>query len=103
MTTIAILSVIPVLIICASLYFTNKRIDKMTNVMKKLYSDIQFHNILINYVIADDIYEIRELLEDYEFKLKSKSESNSKSNSKSKSKSNSYTEKDANDPKNQAN
>lgn len=94
MTTIAILSAIPVLIICASLYFTNKRMDKMTNVMKKLYSNVQFHDILINYVIADDIYEIREQLEDYESKLKSKS--------KSKSKLNSYTEKDANDPKSQA-
>ena len=94
MTTIAILSAIPVLIICASLYFTNKRMDKMTNVMKKLYSNVQFHDILINYAIADDIYEIREQLEDYESKLKSKS--------KSKSKLNSYTEKDANDPKNQA-
>ena len=82
MTTIAILSAIPVLVICASLYFSNKRMDKMTNVMKKLYSNVQFHDILINYVIADDIYEIREQLEDYELKL--------------------YTEKDANDPKNQA-
>ena len=86
MTTIAILSAIPVLIICASLYFTNKRMDKMTNVMKKLYSNVQFHDMLINYVIADDIREIREQLEDYELKSKSKS----------------YTEKDANDPKNQA-
>ena len=94
MTTIAILSAIPVLIICVSLYFTNKRMDKMTNVMKELYSNVQFHDILINYVIADDIYEIREQLEDYESKLKSKS--------KSKSKLNSYTEKDANDPKSQA-
>ena len=96
MTTIVltILSIIPILIICASLYFTNRRIDKMTNVMKKLYSNVQFHDMLINYVIADDIYEIREQLEDYEFKLKSKSESKSKSKS--------YTEKDANDPKNQA-
>ena len=94
MTTIAILSAISVLIICTSLYFTNKKMDKMTNVMKKLYSNVQFLDILINYVIADDIYEIREQLEDYEFKLKSKS--------KSKSKLNSYTEKDANDPKNQA-
>ena len=83
MTTIAILSAIPVLIICASLYFTNKRMDKMTNVMKKLYSNVQLHDMLINYVIADDIREIREQLEDHESK--------------------SYTEKDANDPKNQAN
>ena len=90
MTTIAILSAISVLIICTSLYFTNKKMDKMTNVMKKLYSNVQFLDILINYVIADDIYEIREQLEDYEFKLKSKSKLNS------------YTEKDANDPKNQA-
>ena len=82
MTTIAILSTIPVLIICASLYFTNKRMDKMTNVMKKLYSNVQFHDMLINYAIVDDIREIREQLEDYELIL--------------------YTEKDANDPKNQA-
>ena len=82
MTTIAILSAIPVLIICASLYFTNKRMDKMTNVMKKLYSNVQFHDMLINYAIVDDIREIRERLEDHELKL--------------------YTEKDANDPKNQA-
>ena len=82
MTTIAILSAIPVLIICASLYFTNKRMDKMTNVMKKLYSNVQFHDMLINYAIVDDIREIREQLEDHELKL--------------------YTEKDANDPKNQA-
>ena len=82
MTTIAILSAIPVLIICASLYFTNKRMDKMTNVMKKLYSNVQFHDMPINYAIADDIREIREQLEDHELKL--------------------YTEKDANDPKNQA-
>ena len=86
MTTIAILSAIPVLIICVSLYFTNKRMDKMTNVMKKLYSSLQQHDLIINYVIADDIREIREQLEDYELKSKSKS----------------YTEKDANDPKNQA-
>ena len=64
--------------------------DKLTNIMKKLYSNVQFHDMLINYVIADDIREIREQLEDYEFKLKSKSKSKS------------YTEKDANDPKNQA-
>ena len=82
MTTIAILSAIPILIICASLYFTNKRMDKMTNVMKKLYSNVQFHDMLINYAIVDDIREIREQLEDYELIL--------------------YTEKDANDPKNQA-
>ena len=82
MTTIAILSTIPVLIICASLYFTNKRMDKMTNVMKKLYSGLQQHELIINYAIADDIREIREQLEDHELKL--------------------YTEKDANDPKNQA-
>lgn len=86
MTTIAILSAIPVLIICASLYFTNKRMDKMTNVMKKLYSSLQQHDLIINYVIADDLREIREQLEDYELKSKSKS----------------HTEKDANDPKNQA-
>ena len=88
MTTIAILSAIPVLIICASLYFTNRRMDKMTNMMKKLYSNVQFHDMIINYVIADDLREIRELLEDR------------KSKSESKSKSNSYAEKDANDPKN---
>ena len=103
MTTIAILSAVPVLIICASLYFTNKRMDKIDKAMKKLYSNVQFHDILINYVIADDIYEIKELLvreqlEDCESKLKSKSKSKSKLKSKSKS----YTEKDANDPKSQA-
>ena len=88
MTTIAltILSIIPILIICASLYFTNKRMDKMAKAMEKLYSNVQFHDMLINYAIADDIREIREQLEDYELKSKSKS----------------YTEKDANDPKSQA-
>lgn len=90
MTILAILSAIPVLIICASLYFTNKRMDKIDKAMKKLYSNVQFHDILINYAIADDIYEIREQLEGYESKLKSKSKSKS------------YTEKDANDPKSQA-
>ena len=39
--------------------------DKMTNVMKKLYSNVQFHDMLINYAIADDIREIREQLEDH--------------------------------------
>ena len=106
MTTIALtilstLSAIPILIICASLYFTHKRMDKMTNTMKELYSNVQFHDMIINYTIADDIREIREQLEDYKSKLKSKSKSKSKSNSNSNKKS--YTEKDANDPKSQAN
>lgn len=69
MTTIAILSAIPVLIICASLYFTNKRMDKMTNVMKKLYSDLQHHDMIINYALADDIREIKEQLDAYKLEL----------------------------------
>ena len=71
MTTIAILSAIPVLIICASLYFTNKRMDKMTNVMKKLYSGLQQHDLIINYVLADDIREIREQIDAYKLELHS--------------------------------
>ena len=71
MTTIAltILSIIPILIICASLYFTNKRIDKMTNDMKELYSDLQHHEMIINYVLADDIREIKEQLDAYKSEL----------------------------------
>ena len=74
MTTIIILSIIPILIICASLYFTNRRIDKMTNTMKSMYSSVQFHDVLINFVIADDLREIKELLvreqlEDYKLEL----------------------------------
>ena len=71
MTTIAltILSIIPILIICASLYFTNKRIDKMTNDMKELYSDLQHHDMIINYALADDIREIKEQLDAYKLEL----------------------------------
>lgn len=68
MTTIAILSAIPVLIICASLYITNKRVDKMTNVMKNLYKDVQSHDMLINYAIADDIHDLRERLDEIDNK-----------------------------------
>ena len=66
MTTIAltILSIIPVLIICTSLYFTNRRVDKMTNAMKELYSDLQHHDMIINYALADDIREIKEELKE---------------------------------------
>ena len=83
MTTIAltILSIIPILIICASLYFTNRRIDKMTNDMKELYSDLQHHDMIINYALADDIREIKEQLDAYKLELRPH----------------------ANDPKNQAN
>lgn len=83
MTTIAltILSIIPILIICASLYFTNRRIDKMTNDMKELYSDLHQHELIINYALADDIREIKEQLDAYKLELRP------------------Y----ANDPKNQAN
>ena len=72
MTTIAltILSIIPILIICASLYFTNKRIDKMTNDMKELYSDLQHHDMIINYALADDIREIKEQLDAYKLELR---------------------------------
>lgn len=72
MTTIAltILSIIPILIICASLYFTNKRIDKMTNDMKELYSDLQHHDMIINYALADDIREIKEQLDAYKSELR---------------------------------
>ena len=71
MTTIAltILSIIPILIICASLYFTNKRIDKMANDMKELYSDLQHHDMIINYALADDIREIKEQLDAYKLEL----------------------------------
>ena len=71
MTTIAltILSIIPILIICASLYFTNKRIDKMTNDMKELYSNLQHHDMIINYALADDIREIKEQLDTYKLEL----------------------------------
>lgn len=68
MTTIAILSAIPVLIICVSLYYTNQRIDKMTNVMKNLYKDVQSHDMLINYAIADDIHDLRERLDEIDNK-----------------------------------
>ena len=71
MTTIAltILSIIPVLIICTSLYFTNRRVDKMTNAMKELYSDLQHHDMIINYALADDIREIKEQLDAYKLEL----------------------------------
>ena len=67
--TLTILSIIPILIICASLYFTNRRIDKMTNSMKELYSDLQHHELIINYALADDIREIKEQLDAYKLEL----------------------------------
>ena len=72
MTTIAltILSIIPVLIIFASLYITNRRVDKMTNAMKELYSDLQHHDMIINYALADDIREIKEQLDAYKLELR---------------------------------
>ena len=72
MTTIVltILSIIPILIICASLYFTNRRIDKMNNAMKELYSDLQHHDMIINYALADDIREIKEQLDAYKSELR---------------------------------
>lgn len=69
MTTIAILSIIPILIICASLYITNRRVDKMTNDMKELYSDLQHHDMIINYALADDIREIKEKLKELKEQL----------------------------------
>ena len=71
MTTIAILSIIPILIICASLYITNRRVDKVAKATKKLYSDLQQHDLIINYVIADDIREIKEQLDAYKLELQS--------------------------------
>ena len=72
MTTIALttLSIIPVLIIFASLYITNRRVDKMTNAMKELYSDLQHHDMIINYALADDIREIKEQLDAYKLELR---------------------------------
>lgn len=69
LTTLTILSIIPILIICASLYFTNRRIDKMTNSMKELYSDLQQHELIINYALADDLREIKEHLDAYKLEL----------------------------------
>lgn len=68
--TLTILSIIPILIICASLYITNRRIDKMTNAMKELYSDLQHHDMIINYALADDIREIKEQLDAYKLELR---------------------------------
>ena len=81
MTTIAILSIIPVLIICASLYITNRRVDKVAKATKELYSDLHQHELIINYALADDIREIKEQLDAYKLEHRP------------------Y----ANDPKNQAN
>lgn len=71
MTTIAILSAIPVLIICASLYFTNRRVDKVAKTTKKLYSSLQQHDLIINYVLADDLREIKEQIDAYKLELHS--------------------------------
>ena len=83
MTTIAltILSIIPVLIICAALYITNRRVDKVAKATKELYSDLQHHDMIINYALADDIREIKELFDAYKLEHRPH----------------------ANDPKNQAN
>ena len=69
MTTLTILSIIPILIICASLYITNKRIDKIAKATKELYSDLQQHELIINYALADDLREIKEQLEAYKLEL----------------------------------
>ena len=71
MTTIAltILSIIPVLIICASLYITNRRVDKVAKATKELYSDLQHHDMIINYALADDIREIKEQLDAYKLEF----------------------------------
>ena len=71
MTTIAltILSIIPVLIICASLYITNRRVDKVAKATKELYSDLQHHDMIINYALADDIREIKEELKELKEQL----------------------------------
>lgn len=70
MTTIAILSIIPILIICASLYITNRRVDKVAKATKELYSDLQHHDMIINYALADDIREIKEQLDAYKLELR---------------------------------
>ena len=76
MTTIAltILSIIPVLIICliicASLYITNRRVDKVAKATKELYSDLHQHELIINYALADDIREIKEQLDAYKLELR---------------------------------
>lgn len=69
MTTIAILSVIPILIICASLYITNRRVDKMVKAITKMYSDLHHHDLIINYALADDLREIKEQLNDCKYEL----------------------------------
>ena len=71
MTTIAltILSIIPVLIICASLYITNRRVDKVAKATKELYSDLQHHDMIINYALSDDIREIKEELKELKEQL----------------------------------
>lgn len=79
--TLTILSIIPVLIICASLYITNRRVDNVAKATKELYSDLHQHELIINYALADDIREIKEQLDAYKLELRP------------------Y----ANDPKNQAN
>lgn len=69
MTTITILSIIPFLIICASLYITNRGVDKITKTMKSMYSSLQQHDLIINYVLADDLREIKEQLDAYKLEL----------------------------------
>ena len=71
MTTLAILSIIPILIICASLYITNPRVDKVAKSTKKLYSGLQQHELIINYVLADDLREIKEQIDAYKLELHS--------------------------------
>ena len=71
MTTLAILSIIPILIICASLYITNRRVDKVAKATKKLYSSLQQHDLIINYVLADDLREIKEQIDAYKLELHS--------------------------------
>ena len=71
MTTLAILSIIPILIICASLYITNRRVDKVAKSTKKLYSGLQQHELIINYVLADDLREIKEQIDAYKLELHS--------------------------------
>ena len=71
MTTLAILSIIPILIICASLYITNRRVDKVAKSTKKLYSGLQQHDLIINYVLADDLREIKEQIDAYKLELHS--------------------------------
>lgn len=72
MTTLTILSTILItLIICASLYITNRRVDKIAKAMKELYSELHQHELIINYALADDLREIKEELDAYKLELHS--------------------------------